>query len=98
MTSEKRTTIATIKSFIRKAGDGLYIRDRGNGQYRPGENGQFIRAEVDTEHTRNSLGVRFAWFVGHSRDYFSAYDDGVFAGFEITNCCGHFILAVKKVN
>ncbi|MDZ4241142.1 MAG: hypothetical protein U1D31_03425 [Patescibacteria group bacterium] len=32
-----------------------------------------------------------------SRDYFTAYADDKFIGYEITNCCGHFILAMARL-
>lgn len=64
----------------------------------PCETRGFTPAEpTETEAMRdNSLGIRGAWFVFQGRDYFTAYDDGTFAGYEISNCCGSFILAVPK--
>jgi len=35
-------------------------------------------------------------FVGSGRDYFTIYNENGMIGYAISNCCGHFILAVKK--
>jgi hypothetical protein len=44
----------------------------------------------------NSLGIKDAYFIGHSRDYFEPYELNGFKGYEIYNCVGSFILAVKE--
>ena len=43
-----------------------------------------------------SLGIKDAYFVGHSRDYFYPYEKDGFKGYEILNCVGSFILAIKE--
>jgi hypothetical protein len=45
------------------------------------------------EHT---LGINGVWLVGDGRDYFYPYDDDVMTGLRVNNCCGSFILAIKK--
>ena len=53
----------------------------------------FHKAVKDERH-ENTLGVAGAWFVGGSRDYFREYSEGGFKGYEVSNCCGRFVLAV----
>ena len=57
--------------------------------------GRLFLAQKDENNASHTLGVNGAWFVGDSRDYFTAYDDGQFSGYEVYNCCGSFVLAVK---
>ena len=44
----------------------------------------------------STLGISGAWFVGGSRNLFNTYEDENFTGIEVYNCCGSFVLAVKK--
>ncbi|HUV01738.1 MAG TPA: hypothetical protein VMW32_12305 [Bacteroidales bacterium] len=95
-----KTTKATIKSFIRKNSDSLFINIKSafDGMHdccMPRENG-FHKVTIDETGHENTLGVPGAWFVGSSRDYFNDYEDDHFMGFEIFNCCGKFILAIEK--
>jgi len=94
----KKITRATIKKFVRE-NDKLYVnvkrefdgmidgcRDHHNG---------FVPAKQTTEHAEHTLGVTGVWLVGQSRDYFRKYEDGAFDGYEVSNCCGCFIIATK---
>ena len=56
----------------------------------------FQKASNDYCNERNTLGVAGAWFVNGSRDYFTEYMDDEFIGYEVSNCCGNFILAIKR--
>ena len=95
-----KITKATIKSFIRKNPDNLFINVKssfdgmidGCAYYNDG----FKKAEKDTDNIRNTLGVSGAWFVNNSRDYFNPYNKDGFIGYGVTNCCGSFILAIKN--
>jgi hypothetical protein len=101
----KKVTIATIKSFIKRETNrqNLYISqlntfDGGVDCVMPCENRSFTKAitpENDIQEKYN-LGVKFAWFVGQSRDYFEPYADENYIGYEISNCCGSFILAMHR--
>ena len=99
-----KITLRTLKSFINKNRGDLYINCKSHFDgmvdcVMPVENPGFSKAAVNTDNpdiTENSLGIRGAWFVFRGRDYFTAYDDGNFAGYEISNSCGSFILAVPK--
>ena len=46
--------------------------------------------------SENTLGFKGVWLVGSSRDYFSAYEEGVFVGIRVLNSCGSYIVAKQK--
>mgnify|MGYP003136569115 FL=1 len=100
----KKITRTTIKSFIKKNFDDLYIstRSRFNGMIDcvdRCEDQSFHKVERD-ERERfydSSLGIKNAYFVGSSRDYFEQYNRDGFKGYEIYNCVGSFVLATKEV-
>jgi hypothetical protein len=96
----KKITLSTVKSFIRKNSGNLYIdiRSEFNGAidglsfYNQG----FVKAEKDKQDRSYTLGINGAYFVGSSRDYFSAFENEQFQGITVLNSCGKFILATKK--
>jgi len=98
----KKITLATIKSFIKKNEGKLFInvKSRFDGMTDgvESQHGGFVAAVQTEDHKSYCLGIKGAWFVGQSRDYFTAYDNlaGDMTGFEVSNSCGRFILAVKK--
>ena len=100
---KSKPTMATIKSFIRKNDGKLFInvKSKFDGMIDGvslDRNSQFsvaLKPEPDRNH-ENCKGVQGAWFVGSSRDHLTPFDNGVFMGYEVYNCCGSFILAVKK--
>ena len=95
-----KATKSTIKSFIKRNEDNLFIKVRssfdgmidGCAYYNDG----FQKARKDTDNVRNTLGISGAWFVNGSRDYFTPYNENGLTGYEVSNCCGHFILAVRQ--
>lgn len=94
-----RTTLATIKSFIKKNPE-LYISNRTdfNGMedgVRDCSNQGFRPVTPAIHKYEDTLGIDGAWFVGSSRDSFRFYEKDGFSGYEIYNCCGKFILAIK---
>ena len=97
-----KITLATIKSFIRK-NSNLYIKNTSNfeGMYdcvMPNQNAQFelAQAPAENQNYKNCLGIAGAWFVFQSNDYFSVYDDGIYKGYHVYNCCGSFTIATKQ--
>lgn len=99
--TKKKITLATIKSFIRKSNKSLHIlcKSRFDGMTDCVESTgtkEFSPALISDSPGSHDLGIHGAWFVGSSRDYFSAFDDGVLTGYVISNCCGSFTLAIKK--
>ena len=96
---EKRITLATIKSFIKKS-DNLHIKckSRFDGMtdgIEQIQNAVFHKAQKSDGFV-NTLGIAGAWFVFGSRDYFSKFEDDNFEGYEVYNCCGTFIIANPK--
>ena len=95
-----KTTKATIKSFVRKNNGNLFINVRysfdGMVDGCTTRNDGFVKVESTTDHTDHTLGVVGAWLVNGSRDYFTPYNKNGYIGYEISNCCGNFILAVKS--
>ena len=95
----KKITKATLKSFVKKNKGQLFINvtssfdgmtdgcESVKGGFRP---------EQTTDFEKNTLGVKGIWLVGSSRDYFRPYNDEGFEGIEVYNCCGRFVVAVKK--
>lgn len=106
-TDGKKVTLATIKSFIKRemSRDNLYIKnlstfDGSQDMVVEVVNEGFRKAKPTTNNPKYTLGVSTAWFVGDSRigdsrNYFEAYDDGIYTGYKVYNCCGSFILAMK---
>ncbi len=96
-----KTTLSTVKSFVNKNEGKLYIdvKSSFDGMTDCCEplQGGFVKATKDTDTwNKHSLGVTGAWFVFGSRDYFHDYTENGFSGYEVSNCCGHFILAIRK--
>lgn len=97
---QKKITLATVKSFIRKHPDNLLISFRSDFDgmtdgIQQSADMAFRKAIFDPSGHSNSLGIKGAWFVGRSRDYFNPYNQDGLTGYEISNCCGSFVLAVK---
>ena len=98
-----KITVATVKSFIRKHPDALIkVRSDFDGMIdcvssNPHAEFHPLRKR-DTMHTfeKNTLGYQGVWFVGQSRDWARAYDDDEMTGFEVTNSCGCWIVAIGK--
>ena len=94
----KRITKATIKSFINK--NEIYLKkhmefDGMTDGCEPCYDRSITKAEK-VEPTMHNLGIKGAHFVGSSRDYFNAYEEGDFTGYEVYNCCGTFYLLTPK--
>jgi hypothetical protein len=95
-----KITKSTVKSFINKNVDNLFInvKSRFNGDCDGvvSTAGGFSLAQKDESNANYTLGVKGAWFVGNSRDFFTSFEDGQFSGYEVFNSCGSFVLAIKK--
>lgn len=96
---QKKITLATVKSFIRKASE-LHIsrKSRFDGSVdcvmELADNGFHVAQPTD-RNLDGTMGYEGVWFVRGSSDYFTPYNDGKFQGFEVYNCCGTFIVATK---
>ena len=100
MFKNKRITKATVKSFINKNIDNLYFKSESS--FDPmidcvsHTDGAMSKAVQTSNNLENTLGISGAWFVGSSRNSFSAFENEQYVGIYVYNCCGSFILAIKK--
>jgi len=99
MNKPKKITLATIKSFIRKNKDNLYLqqRTRFDGMVDcvlPVKDVSInkINPLVIDFNESYTYGIKNAWFVGSSRDYFTPYEIDNFTGYEVWNCVGSFFI------
>jgi hypothetical protein len=101
----KKLTRATLKSFVKKNIDDLFINVKSsfNGMIDgcQEEKGGFEKIELTNKdfHFDNTLGIKDVWLVGgngSSKDHFTHHDDRQFSGIKVNNCCGIFVLAIKK--
>jgi|TARA_R100001530_G_scaffold43354_1_gene32970 hypothetical protein len=101
-----KITLTTVKSFIKNNKGKIFIStlNRFSGMtdgIEPcNDKGFYLADQTDPkqlEHGRdNTMGIKNAYFVFDSRDYFSIYEDDQFNGYEVSNCIGNFILAIKE--
>lgn len=101
MKDSKKITIATVKSFIRKNAIQLYIREKSS--YDAMHDGTkfsdsgWIKNTIAVDATdKHEMGINGIWFVGNSRDHFNKFEDELFAGYEVYNCCGTWIVGIRK--
>ena len=100
-TMTKKITKATFKAFVNKNRENLFILVKSDfdgmvdGVVECKGTPQKARPS-DLGHSENTLGINGVWLVGRSRDYFSHYEDEVFRGIKVYNCCGSFIVGVIK--
>ncbi len=99
--NNKKITLATVKSFIKKNSESIYVKlDSSFDGMIDGLNwnkdASFIKSEIDLHHPKHTLGIKGAWFVGSSRDYFYNFENENFLGIKVSNSCGQFYLAIKK--
>jgi hypothetical protein len=103
----KKITLSTVKSFIKKNRENLFINvkssfDGMTDGVEQLHNG-FTKIKPDktisinSDYYNSTQNIQGAWFVGSSRDYFTAYNSGNLTGFEISNFCGTFILAIPNL-
>jgi len=96
----KKITLTTVKSFLKKNKGAIYINVKSSFDGMTDgcemQTKGFKLAQAAEQNFSDTLGIEGAWFVGSSRDYFTAYECGQFTGIEVYNSCGKFILAVQK--
>lgn len=91
----KKITLATLKSFIKKA-PKLYVENLSsfNGMTDSVETLEDTKLfEVSKD---KALGVYGIWVVGGSRDYFKFVENETMFGIEVYNSCGCGILWAVK--
>lgn len=95
-----KITLTTIKSFIKK-NPKLYIKCKSSFDgmtdcVQSIADAAFVEVQPTDKFLYNTLGVHGAWFVKGSRDYFREFETDTLTGYEVSNCCGSFILATDK--
>jgi hypothetical protein len=98
-----KITKTTIKSFIKKNENNLFVKVESTFDgmvdcVMPTKD-NFKKVAVKTienQRDEHTLGVTGLYLVGSSRDYFTAYEDEKYIGFEVYNCCGSSIIATLK--
>jgi hypothetical protein len=101
-TKTKKITIATVKAFVRKAKAAGTLLVRCDSSFdgmsdcveRNSDAKFFVPQEVG-DHG-NNLGLQGVYFVNGSGNWCKAYDDGTYAGFQVSNCCGSWVVATLK--
>ena len=100
----KKITRATVKSFIRRHRDNLFIRIDSKIQgYDDGKSrihgATFNAATVSNLADEITLGVEGAWFLGRGfvgGDYFESFQRDGYEGIEVFNRMCSFVLAVRS--
>jgi len=99
----KKITRATIKSFIKREqkNNNLYIKTKssfsGMTDMVEKVNDNFRQVDMVNFERVNDFDIRGLWLVGHGGDLFNNYSDDNYIGYEIYNCCGTSIIAMKKL-
>lgn len=95
-----KITLATIKSFIKKNQNGLFIKHLEQKSFTDSLvaiKDDFRKVEVKFNDNDMSFGVPSAHFsrYGSRYQYLTAYSDNNFWGYKICNSVGSFIIAVS---
>ena len=101
MENTKKITKATLKSFINKNKENLFSKEKSSFDgmedcVTQTSCSRFRRIESIDISSKNTLGIKDLWLVDVSENYFARYEDENFIGIEGTNCCGNWIVAIKK--
>ena len=96
-----KITRTTLKSFIKNNFNDLKIKvdSKFDGMVdcvMPLENSGYQPITATESSVDHTLGINGAWFVGHSRDYFTEINTETHKGYEIYNCVGSFELVIEK--
>lgn len=96
-----KITKTTLKAFIRNNKNHLFIKhlSRFDGMTDCVEsiNGDYAPVTFTDNFMENTLGIEGVWLVTTSGgNRFHEHENEKFEGFTVHNCCGSFIIAVKK--
>jgi len=93
-----KITKATFKKFLKQPNLLISQRSTFDGMVdgvMPSSDKSFKPIEPDG-HVENTLGIKGVWLVGGGRDFFTHYEKDGIIGIEVYNCCGSFIVGVRK--
>lgn len=100
---KKKITKATIKAFIKREikNNNLYISQKSSFDgmidcVAPTED-SFKKVDSIDFNNENDLGIKGLWLVNRGNDYFKPFANNDFRGYEVSNCCGVSIIAMKKL-
>jgi hypothetical protein len=101
MTTSKKITLASFKSFVRKNAGRVMVQvrsrfDSSDDCVRCTQEDTFTEALRSDRFDAHNLGISGIWLVLGGRDYFTPYSDEQNEGIRVWNCCGSFVLAVRK--
>jgi len=98
-----KTTRSTIKSFIKRQleANNLYIKTKssfdGMVDMVTEVQDDWRKVESVDMKSKYNFGINGLWLVGQSRDSFDEFTDDNFIGYEVYNCCGTSMVAMKKL-
>ena len=100
MTTQKKLTLASFKSFVKKNRENLQIRvtskfDGMTDCVERCDDNKFSPAMTDQYVHENNMGIQGIWLVFGSRDRFYHYEQDGMIGIHCYNCCGSFTVAIK---
>ena len=100
MEKTKKITRATIKSFVKKNFNNLYIKnltefDGMQDMTVANKNAEFRKAVPTQRDFNYTLGVDGA-YVLPNRNLFDPFENENYVGYNVWNCCGEFVIAIKK--
>ena len=105
MKKSKKITKATFKAFVRKNEGKIFINCKSSFDgmvdcVMPLEGGFVPLQRDDRDYgdtvSKATLGYNGIWLVNGSRDWYGAYENENYTGIEVCNCCGAFIVVIKK--
>jgi hypothetical protein len=98
----EKITMATLKSFAKRNSTRIHykVKSSFDGQTDMVEDVSDATWKLSKLIPGNSYyrsGIDGIYTVGSSRDYLKLYEDPIWIGIEVSNCCGCSILAIKKI-
>jgi phosphoserine aminotransferase len=91
----KKITLATLKSFVKKA-PKLYVETLSSFSGMTDSVETFHETKLVEVSKDRALGIHGVWTVGGSRDYFKFVENETMFGIEVYNSCGCGILWTVK--
>lgn len=90
-----KTTMSTLKSFIRKNTDKLVVKIDSSFDGMT-DCVQSVKDSWRKVTSENAIGQKGVYCVGSSRDYIQPFETSTHIGFKVSNCCGCGFLAIEK--
>lgn len=100
LNKDKRITLATLKSFIKHNADNIHINLLSTFDSMidcvSNRNDGFKHTLFNGSKIKNTLGYDGIW-VNRTGNGFYYFENKDYIGIEVSNSCGNFIVASKKV-